>query len=354
MWRRIGAPVALASGSLLGLACYVERPRADTADGFWYNARGQEMPVNADDGRRVDEDTLIDKLITKNQWTALGRDIASGFIIPVVAAMGHIAIRFQNTFDIKNEHDLVRLIQSRPEGVGLLTVSNHTSVLDDPFLLSAIVPLPLALRADRMRWGACSQEVCFSRGPLASAFFGAGKTNPIKRGGGLDQPALRDAATKLASGDWVHVFPEGHVYQDGAIGCGRGSHDNERSEKSRAQIGALKWGTAKLIAHAPGPLHVIPFVHDGMSRIMPYDHTGKCESKIWKTGKSVKVRVGTPLDFTDLITAHEVQTGSPVRRYGEDRWITSSPADRVLYARITRRLEAALVALQTKTRLSET
>jgi len=194
-----------------------------------------------------------------------------------------------------------------------------------------------------------------------------GKTIPIKRGGGVDQRGLAAAATKLAKGDWVHVFPEGHVHQAGTIGSahapvrvdsssvgGRGSHDNERDAATKARIGALKWGTAKLIAHAPTPVLVVPLVHEGMHRLMPYGDDGKCESLVPRAGQSVGVRVGRPIAFDDLLSDHERRTGHPLRRYGptEADWFPSSAADRELYTRISRRLEANLVALHAAHHLS--
>ena len=45
------------------------------------------------------------------------------------------------------------------------------------------------------------------------AFFRSGKTLPIERGGGVDQPVMALAAGRVAAGDWVHVFPEGRIHQ---------------------------------------------------------------------------------------------------------------------------------------------
>ncbi|KAJ8609561.1 hypothetical protein CTAYLR_006044 [Chrysophaeum taylorii] len=344
-------------GGSVAVATVLERPFADASDGLWYKSRGHEIPVGSG-WRVVDRRSRVEEWLgTPNAATALGLAAARAVVVPLVSLAGHAALRFQNELRVDTDDDaydyFVRSVRRR-DGRGLLTVSNHTSVLDDPFLLGAILPLPLSLDPARARWAACSQEVCFSRGAIVSAFFGAGKTLPIKRGGGVDQPALATLADKLARGQWVHMFPEGHVYQGSTVGRGRGSHANERSDAARAKFGSLKRGTAKLIAHAPTPLLVVPFVHAGMDAFMPYDSTGRCESKLWKSDKKVSVAFGRPIDFQDLISDHERKYG-PLRRYGHGRtWPHSTDTDAELYTRILARVERALVDLQQHQHLIET
>ena len=41
---------------------------------------------------------------------------------------------------------------------------------------------------------------------------------PVERGAGLAQPGIRAAEARLASGDWVHIFPEGTRSRDGLMG----------------------------------------------------------------------------------------------------------------------------------------
>lgn len=65
--------------------------------------------------------------------------------------------------------------------------------------------------------------VCWAR-----EFFLSGKTLPIERGQGLQQPAMRTAAKLLGRGDWVHVFPEGRVGYSG-------------------RLQPCKWGVGKLV-----------------------------------------------------------------------------------------------------------
>ncbi len=54
--------------------------------------------------------------------------------------------------------------------------------------------------------------------PTNRAFFLNGKTLPIDRGGGIDQPVIGVVARRLAAGDWLHVYPEGRVQPAGDVG----------------------------------------------------------------------------------------------------------------------------------------
>ena len=64
--------------------------------------------------------------------------------------------------------------------------------------------------------------------PAFRQFFLNGKTLPIERGEGLQQPIMATAARRVAMGDWLHIFPEGRVNYSG-------------------RLGACKWGVGKLI-----------------------------------------------------------------------------------------------------------
>ena len=52
---------------------------------------------------------------------------------------------------------------------------------------------------------------------LRSQFFRNGKTLPVDRKGGVEQPIMNVVASRLAAGDWVHLFPEGRVSYDGQM-----------------------------------------------------------------------------------------------------------------------------------------
>lgn len=47
--------------------------------------------------------------------------------------------------------------------------------------------------------------------------FQNGKTLPIDRGAGIDQPIMHIAAQKASQGEWVHVFPESKISYTGQL-----------------------------------------------------------------------------------------------------------------------------------------
>lgn len=248
-----------------------------------------------------------------------------------------------------NYLNFLKRIEQRDHCTPLITVSNHRSVFDDPGVLGCILPLRLALIDRHIRWSICAEEICFQHNALLESFFVAGKTLPIFRGGGVNQCHLLDFARQAAAGDWLHIFPEGGVSQLTELG-GRDSED-------RSDIGSLKWGVAKLIAHSHVRPVVIPYYHFGMDGVMPMDSEKKLLTKFPQIGQCVTVSFGQELNFDDLIENHEMKYG-PLWKYGQttslvpsseagardDNWI-SDPSDFILYHLITNRIEAALVQI---------
>ncbi|CAN0294600.1 unnamed protein product, partial [Discosporangium mesarthrocarpum] len=196
---------------------------------------------------------------------------ARGITISTICAIGQFVMHGLNTTTlIKDERHarLVDLVRNRPKGEPLITVANHGSTLDDPALFAAMMPWAVNLRPSLTRWSLCTQEICFENEALA-AFFGAGKkVLPIRRGGGINQKLLVDFSRRLAVGDWCHVFPEGKTVQTGTLG---GRLDLEKAK----EVGLFKWGTGKLIAHAPRVPTVVPFFHTGMQDLVAEDPVSK-------------------------------------------------------------------------------
>ena len=93
----------------------------------------------------------------------------------------------------------LQLVTERPKGQGLVTVANHLSTLDDPGIISAVLPWTEFTQDtlhDRMRWVMCAESVCFTN-PFLTAFFRCGKTFPVARGGGVDQQVMEVVAEKV-------------------------------------------------------------------------------------------------------------------------------------------------------------
>ena len=188
---------------------------------------------------------------------------------------------------------------------------------------------------------------------IITAFFGVGgKTLPICRGEGVDQPQLLQLARKgvgsctgsdgdgndcrgycqtmgstRRSAGWINVHSEAGIFQNKhALGG--------RSNGREAEIGRLKWGTAKMIVHNPcydvllsekeegdgktkaprGPV-VIPFYVSGMDTVTPLNENKRLIQPIPVPGHKVKVRFGPELRFDDLIEEYERKEGKKLRRY---------------------------------------
>jgi|APGre2960657404_1045060.scaffolds.fasta_scaffold52863_2 hypothetical protein len=86
--------------------------------------------------------------ITQPPWGAFGR-VAT---LALVSGASKIALKLLNSFSVEGEGALLAAVTSRPRPVGLLTISNHTSTVDDPALLSALVPWSYFLTGARRVW----------------------------------------------------------------------------------------------------------------------------------------------------------------------------------------------------------
>ena len=187
---------------------------------------------------------------------------------------------------------LAAALAHRPRGQALLTVSNHASALDDPLVVSALLPPGLEADPRALRWTLCATDRCFTN-PAAAAFFRAGKVLPVERGAGLDQPGMRAAEALLARGDWVHVFPEGTRSKDGRV------------RPARKGVGRLAVGVMRAAAGVGGPPPLlVPFAHAGMLGVTPPG------AVVPRPGGTVRVAVGAPISVAGVAAAHAA-AGSP-------------------------------------------
>lgn len=210
--------------------------------------------------------------------------LGTNAIILLVGSFSKVLLSGLNRMHTYNLPALHDVIERRTPGRGLLTVSNHQSVMDDPFLLGSLLPTRILVDSARMRWGLCSLDICF-QDALVSRVLRLGKAMPIQRRGGIDQHFLRVAGEKLSAGDWVHIFPEGRVRQRGMGYCKRGV----------GKVLAMAYEAKQRL-----PL-VVPMYHEGIEKVMPQKlENNELESGVPRTGKDLFVMVGEPLDLTPV------------------------------------------------------
>ncbi|KAF2448993.1 hypothetical protein P171DRAFT_352541 [Karstenula rhodostoma CBS 690.94] len=222
---------------------------------------------------------------------------------------------------------------------GLITVSNHVSVLDDP-MIWGIMPLSYMFSPDNLRWGLGSYDLCFTNKGL-STFFTLGQVLPTHRTahsdfGGLFQPTITQAIRLLCRGPflnasdhfakpskslrspdvsdpfsgghltfstngtdtfpspsayltrrhaWVHVFPEGMIHQ----------HPDKTMRY-------FKWGVSRLILESDPMPDVVPMWIDGPQEAMSEERT--FPRFLPRLGKNISITFGDALDgekvFGDL------------------------------------------------------
>jgi monolysocardiolipin acyltransferase len=184
----------------------------------------------------------------------------------LVAASSQALMRGANTVEMRHAE---RLEEARGRGRGLLTLANHVSLFDDPWLTACLS----GAQWSSLRWIA-ADALNFFGSPLKAAVFNAGKCVPIVRGAGLDQPGMHFLVERLAAGDWVHFFPEG-----------------TRTRNEDGSMQSLKPGFAHLI-RAARPV-VLPFHHRGMREILPVG------ARVPRIGRQVVVEFGESLDTAE-------------------------------------------------------
>ncbi|CAM8945976.1 unnamed protein product [Rhodiola kirilowii] len=197
--------------------------------------------------------------------------------VPVIGNACHVFMNGLNRVRVYGAEHLHDALLNRPKNKPLLTVSNHVAAVDDPFVISALLPPKVLLDAHNLRWTLCASDRCFTN-PVTSAFFRSVKVLPVSRGEGIYQKGMDMAILKLNSGGWVHIFPEGSRSRDGG-----------------KTMGSAKKGVARLVMDADNIPIVIPFVHTRMQDIMPVG------AKVPRIGKEVTVLVGHPIHFDDLL-----------------------------------------------------
>ena len=202
--------------------------------------------------------------------------LRSRMTVLAVGAMSKIIAQVLNTTNVHNKMILEDALDNRPNGVPLITCSNHTSCVDDPYLFG-VFNFKHYFSPRTVRWSLAAHDICFTR-DWHGRFFGAGKTVPVVRGDGVYQRAMDFVISRLNMGEWVHIFPEGKV--------------NMTSEFLR-----LKWGIGRLISECNIPPVVIPMWHHGLTTVLPNQ-----KPYYPRIGKKVTFCIGEPMDFGETLS----------------------------------------------------
>ncbi|KAL4987854.1 hypothetical protein BDW68DRAFT_187703 [Aspergillus falconensis] len=201
---------------------------------------------------------------------------------------------------------------------GLLTVSNHISVMDDP-LVWGFLPLKynFGLSSSNRRWGMASHDICYQTRSAHSKY------------GGIAQPAVTQAIRLLSKGpfpaephlakperqiwslqnvcvdpfsdlptayttdgedshlapsayscntySWVHIFPEGKIHQS-----------------PNKTMRYFKWGVARLILEASECPDIVPMWLEGFDQVM--HESRQFPRFVPRPGKEVSVTFGQKVD----------------------------------------------------------
>ncbi|THZ85652.1 hypothetical protein D6C84_03146 [Aureobasidium pullulans] len=241
-----------------------------------------------------------------------------------------------NRLEVHGYDKFMRLLDERADvkgrTKGLITVSNHTSVMDDP-ILWGVLPYRYHWNPDNVRWSLASHDLAFQN-KFTSLFFSLGNTLPCHRlqhspYGGLFQPTMTQAVRLLSAGPfpaptatpasrslkspdisdpfsgghltystdgvdtfpapsayasrrhaWVHIFPEGRVHQ-----------------KEDKTMRYFKWGVSRLILESEPAPDLVPLFIEGFDSIM-HESRG-FPRPIPRAGRDVTVTFGDKIDTGD-------------------------------------------------------
>ncbi|XP_071960461.1 tafazzin-like [Antedon mediterranea] len=203
-----------------------------------------------------------------------------------VATLCKVWLNWLNTLKTVNLTALNKAIKHRPHDIPLITVSNHTSCLDDPLLWGCMDYKDLRNRK-KTRWGLPANELCFET-TRHTYFFHMGKGLPTIRGDGVYQKALDFGIERLNCGEWLHFFAEGKV--------------NMTREFIR-----LKWGVGRAIMECNKAPIVLPFWHQGMENILP-----NRAPYIPRIGKKITIVFGEPIDLKEILEGMKKHNLNPV------------------------------------------
>ncbi|KAI9712510.1 MAG: hypothetical protein M1828_001690 [Chrysothrix sp. TS-e1954] len=257
----------------------------------------------------------------------------SALVIGTVGFISRSFLLYGNRLEVNGLPDFLALLDERKDVTnrsrGLITVSNHLSVIDDP-LMWGVLPYARHWQPDNMRWSLGSHDIVF-KNKLFTKFFHLGQVLPTHRiahseHGGLWQPTILQAIRLLSrrpmpvvsdavqashdipdpftwnqltyttTGDdlvpspsaylnnrfsWVHVHPEGKIHQ-----------------KNDKTMRYFKWGVSRLILESEPCPDLVPIWIEGFDDVM--HESREFPRFIPRVGKNVSVTFGSRVSMDDV------------------------------------------------------
>ncbi|KAK9328662.1 hypothetical protein V1520DRAFT_345499 [Lipomyces starkeyi] len=201
----------------------------------------------------------------------------------VMSLTGLLSRAFLYGFHNVNAYGVDQFVQvlerAKKEGRGVLTVSNHISVIDDP-VMWGLLPIRMMFNPTHLRWGLGAENICFTT-KFTSNFFSMGQVLATWRfGTGVYQgsvdsailllsPSSRDSLPETSDTDahrfppsnlppqWIHIFPESLVHQ--------------AYPPHQTSMKYFHWGVSRIVLEAEKLPVIVPIFHQGLDDVFPED-----------------------------------------------------------------------------------
>jgi monolysocardiolipin acyltransferase len=287
--------------------------------------------------KRGDDEILSTRMERSRLW-----NLASQFTCVAMTGFSKLILSTLYNVEVKGLNYLDdSFAKARASNRGIVTIMNHMSTCDDPFLF-ACLPWRYFYDWENIRWGLAASNVCFTN-KTATAFFSLGKIFPCERfGRGPFQSGL-DACIRILSPDdtidtdhiigditkfneqtyhqhydneelhpsleigfhtrkvmslfdprytppvlryktsWVHIFPEGYVCQ--------------LRPPFQNSMRFFRWGTARLILEPTVQPVIVPIFSDGFEKVKPEEIDMKTDYMTPNNiGAKITVNIGKSID----------------------------------------------------------
>jgi len=219
---------------------------------------------------------------------------------------------FANTqnIDVYGLDNLVNILKSRQQGI--ITIANHQSDFDDPIIWS---PLDWnQINVETFRWIMAAREHIEASSLLSYLapnlkIILINRKEAHHKDSGLHQEAIFTANEKLAKNhDWVHLFPEGRLFQDYGRFIGTFKHglahlimscDKDLAKELNKELIEKNIINKKYISSTKLPI-LIPIVHFGMHNVKPlYQNPNILQN--------VHIFYGEPINLTDILQQLKIE-----------------------------------------------